>query len=73
MRVIVIGGHGNVARLLTPLLVAGSHEVTGVIRDPAHVEDLLCRLTRNLIRSTDHAQRQRLARLINHAIRLANA
>ena len=40
---------------------------------PAHVEDLLCRLTRNLIRSTDHAQRQRLARLINHAIRLANA
>ena len=37
------------------------------------VEDLLCRLTRNLIRSTDHAQRQRLARLINHALRLAGA
>lgn len=40
---------------------------------PAPVEDLLCRLTRNLIRSTDHAQRQRLARLINHALRLAGA
>lgn len=40
---------------------------------PAPVEDLLCRLTRNIIRNPSPAQQARLARLINHALRLANA
>lgn len=40
---------------------------------PAHVEDLLARLTRAIIANPNPAQRQRLARLINHALRLANA
>ena len=40
---------------------------------PAPVEDLLCRLTRNLIHNPCHAQRQRLERLVNHALRLAGA
>ncbi len=33
MRIIIIGGHGKVARLLSPLLVAAGHEVTALIRD----------------------------------------
>jgi uncharacterized protein YbjT (DUF2867 family) len=40
MRVIVIGGHGKVARKLTPLLTADGHEVTAVVRNPAHRADV---------------------------------
>ena len=39
----------------------------------APVEALLARLTRNLIRSTSPAQQARLARLTDHALRLAQA
>ena len=40
-RVIVIGGHGKVARLLTPLLVAEGMEVAAVVRSEAQVEDVI--------------------------------
>ncbi len=40
MRVIVIGGHGKVARQLTPLLVGRGHGVTAVVRNPEHVADV---------------------------------
>ncbi|HEY9308605.1 MAG TPA: NAD(P)H-binding protein [Microbacterium sp.] len=35
-RILIFGGHGKVALLLEPLLVAQEHTVTAVIRDPAH-------------------------------------
>src|SRR4051812_3734818 len=35
-RVLVVGGHGKVARLLLPLLVEGGHEVTAGFRNPEH-------------------------------------
>lgn len=34
--VIVIGGHGKIARLATPLLLANGHQVTSLIRNPDH-------------------------------------
>ncbi len=40
MRVLIIGGHGKVARHLTPLLVERSHDVTAVIRDPDQSTDV---------------------------------
>ncbi len=40
MRILIFGGHGKVARLLTPLLVDSSHEVTAVVRNPDHVPDV---------------------------------
>lgn len=40
MRILTIGGHGKVARHLTPLLAERSHEVTAVIRNPAHTADV---------------------------------
>ena len=40
MRILVIGGHGKVARLLTPLLTARSHAVTSVVRNPDHTADV---------------------------------
>ncbi|MEO6511727.1 MAG: SDR family oxidoreductase [Nocardioides sp.] len=40
MRVVVVGAHGKVARLLTPLLREREHEVTAVIRNPDHTADV---------------------------------
>jgi nucleoside-diphosphate-sugar epimerase len=40
MDVVIVGGHGKVARRLARLLVAGGDRVRGVIRNPAHVDDL---------------------------------
>ena len=39
-RIVIIGGHGRVALLLAPLLVAAGDEVTSVIRDPAHADEV---------------------------------
>lgn len=39
-RVLFIGGHGKVALLTTPLLIARGHEVDAVIRNPDHAEDV---------------------------------
>lgn len=39
-RVIVFGGHGRIALLLAPILVARGDEVTAVIRNPDHVADV---------------------------------
>ncbi len=40
MRILVIGGHGKVARLLNPLLASRSHDVTAVVRNPDHAADV---------------------------------
>lgn len=39
-RIIIFGGHGRIALLLTPLLVARGDDVTSVIRNPDHVADV---------------------------------
>ena len=39
-RILIIGGHGKVARLLTPLLVAHGDEVSAVIRNADHTADV---------------------------------
>lgn len=41
MEVAIAGGHGKVARRLTRLLVAGGDRVRGIIRNPAHGDDLV--------------------------------
>ena len=39
MKVLLIGGHGKVARLLIPVLADRSHTVTAVVRNPRHRDD----------------------------------
>jgi uncharacterized protein YbjT (DUF2867 family) len=39
-RILIIGGHGKVALLLAPLLVARGDEVTSVIRNPDHAAEV---------------------------------
>jgi uncharacterized protein YbjT (DUF2867 family) len=40
MIVVIAGGHGQIARLLSELLVGDGHEVRGLIRNPDHATDL---------------------------------
>lgn len=40
MRIVIAGGHGQIALRLERLLSAGGHEVAGVIRNPAQADDL---------------------------------
>jgi nucleoside-diphosphate-sugar epimerase len=40
-RVLLLGGHGKVALHLTPLLLAKSWNVTTIIRDPKHQDEIL--------------------------------
>jgi uncharacterized protein YbjT (DUF2867 family) len=40
MRIVIAGGHGQIALRLERLLVARGHEVAGIIRNPAHAEDV---------------------------------
>ncbi|MCW3494356.1 SDR family oxidoreductase [Microbacterium sp. SSM24] len=39
-RILIFGGHGKVALLLEPMLVAQGHTVTAVIRNPDHEADV---------------------------------
>jgi uncharacterized protein YbjT (DUF2867 family) len=40
MRVVIAGGHGQIALRLTKLLSADGHEVVGLVRNPAHSADI---------------------------------
>ncbi|MEU5402676.1 NAD(P)H-binding protein [Streptomyces sp. NPDC005963] len=40
MRIVIAGGHGQIALRLERLLSAGGHEVAGIIRNPDHSADL---------------------------------
>lgn len=39
-RILIIGGHGKIALLLAPLLAARGDEVTSVVRNPDHADDV---------------------------------
>jgi nucleoside-diphosphate-sugar epimerase len=39
-RILIIGGHGKVALLLAPQLVARGDDAASVIRNPAHAADV---------------------------------
>lgn len=40
MRVVIAGGHGQIALRLTRLLAADGHQVVGLVRNPAHEADI---------------------------------
>jgi len=40
MRVVIAGGHGQIALRLTKILAADGHEVVGLVRNPAHEADI---------------------------------
>lgn len=64
-RVIVFGGHGRIALLLAPLLVARGDEVTSVIRNPDHVDDVEATGAAALVADIEQIDTQAISDLID--------
>ncbi|WP_353115133.1 SDR family oxidoreductase [Microbacterium sp.] len=63
-RIIVIGGHGKVALLLAPILSARGDEVTSVIRNAAHADEIRAGGADPVVFDVEHESRGALAELI---------
>ncbi len=63
-RIIVFGGHGRIALLLAPLLVARGDEVTSVIRNPDHVSDVEATGAHALVADVETLDTDALAEII---------
>ncbi len=64
MHILVIGGHGKVARLLHPLLTERSHTVTAVVRNPDHEADVAADGAVPLVADVEHLSTDELADLV---------
>ena len=63
-RITVIGGHGKVALLAAPLLVADGHEVTSVVRNPHHVAELEATGATALVLDVEHASTEQIGEVL---------
>lgn len=61
-RILLIGGHGKVALLTAPLLVARGDQVTSVIRNPDHAEDVRAAGAEPLVFDIEQAATDAIAR-----------
>jgi uncharacterized protein YbjT (DUF2867 family) len=65
--VVIAGAHGQIARLLTRLLVQRGDRVRGLIRSPDHAEDLRADGSEPVLCDLEHASPQELAAAISGA------
>ncbi len=63
-RILLIGGHGKVALLAAPLLTAAGHDVTSVIRNPEHADDVAATGAVPLVADVERLDIDRLAQLV---------
>lgn len=63
-RIVVIGGHGKVALLLAPLLVAAGDEVTAVYRNPAHTAEVAATGARGVVADVETLGVEEIAALL---------
>lgn len=64
-RILLIGGHGKVALLLEPLLVSAGHDVTAVIRNPAHEADVAATGATPLVADIESLDTDQLANVLS--------
>lgn len=64
MHVVIAGGHGQIALLLTEILAAEGHSVTGLIRNPEHAEDIAAIGGRPIVLDLEQADTEHLAGLL---------
>lgn len=64
-RILLIGGHGKVALLLAPLLVARGDHVTSVIRNPQHEADVAATGAVPLVADVETFTTEQLANLVS--------
>jgi uncharacterized protein YbjT (DUF2867 family) len=55
MRVVIAGGHGQIALRLTRLLAGAGHEAVGLVRNPDHVADIEAAGGRGVVLDLEHA------------------
>ena len=60
-RIVIVGGHGKVALLTAPLLVADGHQVTSLIRNPDHTADVSATGATAVVADVEHLDRAGLA------------
>lgn len=63
-RIVIFGGHGKVALLLAPLLSARGDEVTAVIRNPDHVDDVRAAGAQPVVLDVEHEDQAAIAALL---------
>ncbi|GAA2987304.1 uncharacterized protein YbjT (DUF2867 family) [Microbacterium terrae] len=66
-RIHIIGGHGKIALLLAPLLVARGDAVTSIIRNPQHEADVAATGAHPLVADVEALDTDQLAQLITDA------
>ncbi|WP_328476320.1 SDR family oxidoreductase [Actinoplanes sp. NBC_00393] len=64
-RVLVVGGHGKVARLLLPQLVAAGYETTAVFRNPEHQAEVAQTGATPLVADVEKLDTGALAEILN--------
>ncbi|MEU6250763.1 NAD(P)-binding oxidoreductase [Glycomyces sp. NPDC047010] len=64
MHVVIAGGHGQIALLLTEILAAEGHSVTGLIRKPEQAEDIAAIGGRPIVIDLEQADAEHLAGLL---------
>lgn len=55
MRIMIAGGHGKIALLLTSRLAARGHTVVGIVRNPDHVQDVRAAGGQGVLRDLEFA------------------
>ncbi|MDQ0615782.1 uncharacterized protein YbjT (DUF2867 family) [Microbacterium sp. W4I4] len=63
-RILIVGGHGKVALLLAPVLTDRGDEVTAVVRNPDHAEDVRATGANPVVFDIEQGSREELAALI---------
>lgn len=63
-RIIIFGGHGKIALLAEPLLAERGDEVTAVIRNPEHADDVRAAGARPLVADVERLDTEGIADLI---------
>lgn len=62
--VVIIGGHGKVALLATPMLVKAGHRVTSVVRNPDHAADVTATGSASLVADVEKLSVEELTELL---------
>jgi cytosine deaminase len=67
MRIVIAGGHGQIALRLERLLAGRGDEAAGIIRDPAQADDLRAVGAEPLVHDLEHASVEEIAGILDGA------
>ena len=71
MRVVVVGGHGHVARHLARRLTGAGHEVTSLFRNPDHTDEVAATGARPVVADVERLEVEQMAETGHDAVVVA--